>query len=148
RVLSRRGEIAGIAEAHGAIELHRDGFRAERARPYALALVPGRNARLVRRLAAVYGAQVFEADGSDGVLAWCRAHELGLEGPVVTDLLGPAAAESRRASRRKARTDALRIAAAVAMAALLVVLGLQFANDPTGERVLQGRTGEIHTKPR
>src|SRR5689334_20714480 len=36
RVLGRRGVIAGVVEASGAIELHRDGFRAERARPRAL----------------------------------------------------------------------------------------------------------------
>jgi hypothetical protein len=36
----------------------------------------------------------------------------------------------------------------VAVAALLVVAGLQVATDPTGDRVLHGRTGEIHTNPR
>jgi hypothetical protein len=66
RVLACRREIPGIAEASGGIEVHDDGFRAERARPYALVLAPGRNARLVRRLAEAYGAQVVEADRPAG----------------------------------------------------------------------------------
>ena len=41
RVLACRREIPGIAEASGAIEIHEDGFRAERARPYAFLLPPG-----------------------------------------------------------------------------------------------------------
>ena len=146
RILAVRREIPGIVEVCGAIEVHDDGLRAQRARPYALVLAPGRNARLVRRLAEAYGTQVVEADGPDAVLAWCRAHGLGLEESVVAELLGPVEAEQRqRARRRKARVDALRIAVAVGVAALLVVLGLHVATDPPGDRVLHGRTGEIHT---
>jgi hypothetical protein len=64
-------------------------------------------------------------------------------------LLGPANAEEYRRSRReKVRSDALRLAAAVAVVALLAVAGLRFATDPPGDRVLHGRTGEIHTHPR
>ncbi len=149
RVLACRREIPGIAEASGAIEIHEDGFRAERARPYALVLAPGRNALLVRRLADAYGAQVVEADGADAVLAFCRARGLGLDESSVAQLLGPVTAEkSRRARHDSARADALRLAAAVAVVALLVLAGLQFATDPTGDRVLHGRTGEIHTHSR
>src|SRR5688500_16594146 len=36
RILAGRGEVPGIVEASGAIEVHEDGFRAQRARPYAL----------------------------------------------------------------------------------------------------------------
>jgi hypothetical protein len=147
RVLAGRREIAGILEARGATEVHDDGFRAERARPYALVLPPGRNAKLLRRLAAAYGVPVVEVGGADDLLAWCRARGLGLEEPVVAELLGPAElAERRRARRSKARSDALRVAAAMVVAALLVVLGLQVAADPPGDRVLHGRTGEIHTR--
>jgi hypothetical protein len=32
--------------------------------------------------------------------------------------------------------------------ALLVVAGLRLATDPAGDRVLHGRTGEIHTHSR
>jgi hypothetical protein len=149
RVLACRREIPGIAEASGAIEVHEDGFRAERARPYALVLAPDRNARLVRRLAEAYGAQVVEADGADAVLAFCRARGLGLDESTVAELMGPVTAEeARRARRGRARADALRLAAAVAVMALLVVAGLQVATDPPGDRVLHGRTGEIHTHPR
>ena len=149
RVLACRREIPGIAEASGAIEVHEEGFRAERARPYALLLAPGRNARLVRRLAEAYGAQVVEVDGADAVLAFCRARGLGLDESIVAQMLGPATAqESRRARRDRVRADSLRLAAALAVVALLVVAGLRLATDPAGDRVLHGRTGEIHTHSR
>jgi hypothetical protein len=148
RILASRREIPGIAEACGAIEVHEDGFRAERARPYALVLTRGRNARLVRRLAEAYGAQVVEANGTDDVVAFCRAHGLGLGASVVAELLGPVASEERRRARRaRARADALRLAGAIAVVALLLFAGLQAAADPGG-RVLHGRTGEIHTDSR
>jgi hypothetical protein len=148
RVLASRREIPGIVEARGAIELHEDGFRAELARPYALVLGPGRNARLLRRLAEAYGAQVLEADGPDALVTWCRAQGLGLDQTVVAQLLGPEKVdECRRARRQRARRDALRLAAAVAVGAL-VVGGLQVATDPPGDRVLHGRTGEVHPTSR
>ena len=149
RVLASRREIPGIVEACGTIELHDDGFRAERARPHVFFLVPGRNARLVRRLAEAYGAQVVEVDGADALQAFCRAQGLGLDQSLVAQLLGPEKAEQcRRTRRQRARADALRLAAAVALAALLLVAGLQVATDPPGDRVLHGRTGEIHTGSR
>lgn len=145
RVLASRRQIPGIVEAQGAIELHADGFRAERARPYAFLLLPGRNARLVGRLAELYGGEVIEARGADDVLAFCRSRGLGLDEATVAELLGPATAEhSRRARREKVRADAFRLVAALAVVALLVVAGLEILSDPPGERVLKGRTGEIH----
>jgi hypothetical protein len=147
RILAVRREVPGIVEARGAIEVHEDGFRAERARPYALLLAPGRNAGLVHRLAEAYHVPVVEAGGADAVLGWCSAHGLGLAEPVVADLLGPGELEARRRARHaEVRANALRLAAAIVVAALLVVLGLLVATDPTPGRVLHGRTGEIHTR--
>jgi hypothetical protein len=143
RVFAASGVVPGVVEATGAIEVHQDGFRAQRARPYALVLAPGRNRGLVGRLAAAYGVPVVEAGSPDAVLDWCRARSLGLEEAVVTKLLGPAAEERRRAKRRRARTAALRTAAGLAAVALLLVLGL-VATDRPGDRELYGRTGEIH----
>ena len=60
----------------------------------------GRNAALIRRLAAAYEAQVVEVDGPDALLAWCRERELGLEPVVVAELLGP---RDDRARPRRAR---------------------------------------------
>jgi hypothetical protein len=148
RVLASRREVAGIAEARGIIELHEDGFRAEQARPRALVLVPGRNAPLVRRLADAYDAEVLEVDGADALLAACRARGLGLDEATVASLLGPLAEESRRARRRAARANLVRLAAALAVGALLVVGFLQVATDPPCDRVLKGRTGEIHIESR
>jgi hypothetical protein len=145
-VMAVRRVVPGVLEAQGQVEVHEEGFRAGRGRPHALVAAPGRNGRLVRRLAERYGAEVIEADGPDALLAWCRERQLGMDEAVVAGLLGiDDLAERRRAKLRKARTDALRIAAAFAIAVLLVVLGLVVATDPPGDRTLYGRTGEVHT---
>jgi hypothetical protein len=146
RILAGRREIPGIVEASGAIEVHEDGFRAEWARPYALLLAPGRNAALIHRLGAAYHVPIVDVGGADAVLAWCRAHGLGLSAPVVAELLGPDELDARRRTRRaRVRANAFRLAAAVVIAALLVVLGL-VATDPPGERALSGRAGEVRTR--
>ena len=63
--------------------------------------------------------------------------------------MGPATAERyRREKRRTVRRDVLRLGAAVAVVALLVVAGLHFVADPPGDRVIHGRTGEIHIQSR
>jgi hypothetical protein len=139
QVLATRRDVPGIVEARGATEVHEDGFRAERARPYALVLAPGRNAPQAARLAEAYGVGVIEASGPDDLLAWCEQHGLGLGEPVVTELIGP------RARGATARADALRVAAAVLVAAILVFAGLELIPNPPPDRVLNGRTGEIRT---
>jgi hypothetical protein len=147
RIFAGRRQVPGIVEASGAIEVHEDGFRAERARPYALLLVPGRNAGLLHRLAEAYNVPVVDAGGGpDAVLRWCREQKLGLSAPVVAELLGPGEVEARqRARRAKRRAGALRFAAALVVAALVVV-GLLSATDPPDDRVLYGRTGEVHPR--
>jgi hypothetical protein len=148
-VLAARAGVAGVVEAQGPVEVHEDGFRAERARPYALVQTPGRNPHLIRRLAASYDVPIAEVHGPDELLAWCRERELGLDPAVVAELLDTGdPAERRRARRRKTRVDALRVALAVIVAGLLVVLGLQVAGDPPSDRTLFGRAGEVHTPPR
>ena len=142
RIVAARAAIPGVVEASGAIEVHEDGFRAQRARPYALVLAAGRNPGLVRRLAVAYGVPVVEADKPDAVLDWCDARGLGLDDAVVSTLLGPAAEELRRARRRRVRSAALRTAAGLAAVTLLLLLGL-LATDRPGDRTLYGRTGEI-----
>jgi hypothetical protein len=144
-VLAIRRQVPGIVECEGAVQLHADGFRAERARPHAFVLTPGANASLVRRLAERHGAEVAAVDGPQELVEWCRERQLGLAEPAVADLLGPrAAAVAQRSRKRHTRNVVLRIALAVAVAGGLVALGLGLQNDPPGERVLNGRTGEIH----
>src|SRR5688500_3006302 len=136
RILAGRREIPGIVEARGAIEVHEDGFRAERARPYALLLAPGRNAALAHRLGEAYHVRIVEVADADAVLDWCSEHGLGLAPAVVAELLGADELDERRRARRSnVRANAFRVAAAVVVAALLVVLGL-IATDPPGERTL------------
>ena len=141
-MLSLRRQIAGVAEARGAVELHRDGFRAEQARPCALFLVPGAPAALVARLAETYAAELVPARGPGAIVDWCRARGLGLEPAVVDELLGPERLAERRRSLRKGR---LRAAGALAAIVALLAIGLAATADP-GDRTLFGRTGEVHPR--
>jgi hypothetical protein len=145
-VLAVRGVVAGILEAQGPVEVHEDGFRAERGRPYALVATPGRNTQRIRRLAERYDAELVELSGPDALLAHCREHGPGMDRDVVAELLGIADPDEReRAKLRRARIDLLRFVAAFVVSLLLIALGLALATDPPGPRTLYGRTGEIHT---
>jgi hypothetical protein len=138
RVLATRRDVAGIVEAEGAVEVYEDGFRAERGRPYGLVVVPGRNADQIGRLAKAYGVDVIEVSGADALLAWCAERGLGLSDRVVADLVEPS-------EKRPRKSGALRFIAAVAVAALLVVAGIELIPEPESGKVLKGRSGEIRT---
>jgi hypothetical protein len=138
QVLASRRDIVGIVEADGATEVHREGFRAERARPYALVFVPGRNRSQIDRLARAYHVDVAEVSGADALLAWCTERGLGLSAAVVERLVPPE-------DHARRRNGALRLAAALAVAALLVLGGLQLIPEQEHGKVLHGRTGEIRT---
>jgi hypothetical protein len=143
RVLAGRFEQPGIVEAAGAIELQHDGFRAERARPYAFVVTPGSNAHRAERLASRYGATVARVKDADALLAWCRERGLGLDAATVDDLLGPEHASERLQTRRhQRRRDALRVTAAVAVGAGLIAAGWAFASGPAAGPI-NGRTGHV-----
>jgi hypothetical protein len=142
RVLGAWREVPGIVAADGPTEVHEEGFRAARARPHALVLAPGRNAKQVARLAEAYAVPVIELRGPRELLAWCTERELGLDEAVVARLLGPDAA---RAKTRRRRTNALRLAGALVVAAILVVAGVQLNPEEPPGRELKGRTGDIRT---
>jgi hypothetical protein len=147
RALATRREVAGIVEAAGTVEVHPDGFRAERGRPHALVLVPGRNAALVGRLARAYGAEVAEVRGAAELVELCRERRLGLEASVVDELLGPGRVEAwRRASRRKARLDAARLTAALLAAAVIAAIALEERPDPSAPPDTPGETGRAHVR--
>jgi hypothetical protein len=143
-VMAVRRVVPGVLEAQGPVEVHEDGFRAQRARPYALVAIPGRNAELVRRLADRYGVAVIDATRPEELLAYCHQHRLGMDERVVAELLGIGdPGERRRAKLRKARIDVLRVAAAVVISVLLVALGLAVTTDPPAGSTLYGRTGQV-----
>jgi hypothetical protein len=142
-VLAARGTVPGIVEAQGAIEVHEDGFRAARARPYALFIKPGSNAAKIRRLADRYGVSVVEIRGPRELLAYCREKQIGMDEEVVSDLLGTGDLRERR--RARFRKDALRLVAALLLAGVLTAAGLALTSkEPPGTK-LYGRTGEIRT---
>jgi hypothetical protein len=145
RVLSSRFVLPGIVEADGAVEVHEDGFRAQRARPYAFVRLPGRNPYLIDRLAAAYGAQILDLRRPEELLAVCEVRNLGLRESVVHELLGVEAVEARRrARRRKRRNDALRVAAAVLVTAALGALGPAFDDTRAhGQHDLYGPAGDV-----
>jgi hypothetical protein len=144
RVLASRFEVPGVVEAAGAIQLQDDGFRAQRAKPYALVVTPGRNARLVERVARRYGAEVVEVPNPDALVAWCRKRGLGLSPDTVAEILGPEHVALRRgARRRKLRRDVLGSAAAAVLSVGLLGLGLQFESGPPSPHGVYGRTGWV-----
>ena len=147
RILRSRFDLPGIVEADGAVEVHEDGFRAQRARPYAFVRLPGRNPFLIERLAAAYGAEVLDLRRPEELLAVCRERSLGLQEPVVEELIGAEAiAERRRARARQRRNDALQVVAALLVGALLCALALAL----TGlDRLLTpGQAAKSGTAPR
>jgi hypothetical protein len=144
RVLASRFEVPGVVEAAGAIELQDDGFRAQRARPYAFVVTPGRNTKLAERLARRYGARVVQVGGADALVAWCRERGLGLDEQTVGELLGPERVGERHAARRRRRRrDALRAAATVALIGALLIAGAALASGPPSPHGVYGRTGWV-----
>ncbi|MGZ4269060.1 MAG: hypothetical protein ACXVFN_14265 [Solirubrobacteraceae bacterium] len=142
RACSFRREVAGILEAWGAVEVHADGFRAERGRPHALVLLPRGNARRLERLAAVYDADLLRLDGPGALLAHCRERGLGLGEDVVAEFLGPEVVAGGRRERR--RRGAL---TAVAAAAVLALGGVDVIAGPGTQqgKVPHGRSGDVRT---
>jgi hypothetical protein len=126
RVLASRFDLPGIVEADGAVEVHEEGFRAARARPYAFVRLPGRNPFLIDRLSAMYGAEVIDVRRPGELLAFCRERGLGLAEPAVVDLLGAETLRERRRERARMRRDA--ILRFVALALVLAVLGVLAAH--------------------
>jgi hypothetical protein len=141
RVCGVRREVPGILEASGAIEVHADGFRAQRGRPHALVLLPGGNSRRLERLAEAYDAELLHLTGPDALLAHCREHGLGLREEVIAGLVDTEALAAGRHRRR--RRAALALVGAVAAAIALV--GIVQAIDPGPEhgKVVKGRAGEV-----
>ena len=139
RCLAVSGDVPGIVEARGTIELDHDGLRAQRARPYTLVRARGSNPALLDRLAVAYGVPIVDVRGPDDLLAWCRERGLGLSEEAVDSLLGPRVRE-----RRRVAPVALRLAAVAAVVAVLLLLGI--GDDPEGERELQGRTGPVQVE--
>jgi hypothetical protein len=149
RVLASRFDVPGIVEAAGAVQVHEEGFRAQRARPHALVATPGRNARLVARLGERYGVEVIEVSGPDALLRWCHDRDLGLAQPVVDGLIGAEAkAECVQARRRRRRKDAIGLGAALAVAAALLSFGGAFASGPPSPNGVYGRTGWVVPPPK
>ena len=89
-----QGEILGVIEAWGRVELHAGGFRAERARPIALFVVENETtlavARALRRTAKRYECELIELETRRGIEVECRRRGWGLSREVVAELV-PAA---------------------------------------------------------
>jgi hypothetical protein len=141
RVCGVRREVPGILEASGAVEVHADGFRAQRGRPHALVLLPGGNPRRLERLAETYNLELLRLDGPEALLAHCRERGLGLDQRVVAELVGTESLVARRRERRRRGV----LAAAGIAAAALALTGIAVAVDPGTEhgKVLKGRAGEV-----
>ncbi len=142
KVLGMRWEVPGVVELAGAVEVHREGLRAERARPYALFVLPSANAARAERLAAAHRAQVVPVRGADEAAAWCRDRGLGLSPAEVERLLGPEAlAKEQRARRHRRRVTGLKLGAITAVVAAAIAGGI-VAFDPPDHRLF-GRSGWV-----
>src|SRR3954447_9771166 len=145
RVLATRRQVTGIVECDGAVEVHADGFRGARGRPYALVVTPMRNAALVERLAHAYGAVVVEVSGPAELAEWCHERGLGMDAAVVDGLLGPdAMARSRRDARRRSRRLVAGLTAWLVGSVLLALIPAAALPEPPGPRDVYGRGGHFH----
>ncbi|MGA8217283.1 MAG: hypothetical protein WB771_01865 [Solirubrobacterales bacterium] len=86
------GEISGLVEACGRIEVHESGFRAERARP--AVLLVGRSWSALRRrgveqVARLHGAQVLEIGCAEELVEYCERRGGALDPGSVAELLEP-----------------------------------------------------------
>jgi len=146
RVLAARREVAGIVECDGTVEVHAEGFRAQRGRPHAIVVTPMRNAALAGRLASAYDAEVASVSGPDALAAWCHDRGLGLEAPVVDEMLGrpDAAGHERREGRRRARRLVAGLLVWMLISIVLTLIAVVAWPDPSGPHDVYGRAGHVH----
>ena len=108
-----QGEILGVIEAWGRVELHAGGFRAERARPIALFVVADETTlaevRVLHQVAERYECELIELQARGEIEAECRRRDWGLGREVVAELVpatetweAPAGVPAPRAPRAEA----------------------------------------------
>ena len=124
RVLQWRWFQPGIVEAWGGVEVHLDGFRAERARVHALVSLPARFPAQLRRLAAAYETGILELRTPAELVAHCEARALGLAEPTVAALLGADYDAARSAGLRRRRAEAAWLTGAALAAGAPLVAAL------------------------
>ena len=146
-VLASRFVLAGVVECDGAVEVHGEGFRAERGRPHALVLTPLRNRAQIGRLAEAYHADVADVRGPAELVAWCHERGLGLEPAAVDRLLGPgAAAQSYKERVGRSRRLVLGILAWLVVSVILSIAAAAAMPGPKGPHEVCGRTGCFQVK--
>ena len=134
RLRRRRGRRRG--------EVHRDGFRAERARPRAFFATPQSNTALLGRLPRRHAPRSCPSGARTGSSPGAGSTTSGSTPPSSTSCSAP------RASRRPPRAPddpAPARRRRVAIAAMLF-LGLELTANP-GDRPLFGRTGPVQGSP-
>jgi hypothetical protein len=123
--------IAGIVEAWGRVEIHEQGFRAELARPVAIALVGTPQdsdlGLIAARIARRYRAELIEVEKPEDLVPYCRERGLGLSREIVGSLLAevPASAPESPATPPGRSEPALRERVVdFALDALVVLVGI------------------------
>lgn len=88
---TRHVEIVGIVEAWGTVHVHREGFRAQYARPAALLLIGADRdsdyGRLLTDLAIAHRARVVELEGPASIAPWCSEAGVGLSPEQIDELV-------------------------------------------------------------
>jgi hypothetical protein len=87
----RNLDVVGVVEAWGTIHVHREGFRAQYARPAILLLIgAGRDSdygRFVTDLAIAHRARVVGLEAPAAIAPWCQENGLGMSADEVDALL-------------------------------------------------------------
>jgi hypothetical protein len=99
-----QGEVVGVVEAWGRVQLHASGFRAQNARPIALFELPTNTvaeARALRQAARDYDCELIELEDWSEIEAVCARRGWGLGRGVVAELV-PAEVEREQAAPRPA----------------------------------------------
>jgi hypothetical protein len=90
-VAATMGNVVGIVEAWGKLELHVGGFRAQFARPHAFVRAPGREPHAeIQNIAAHHDAHVLTVEGGEELYEHCLRHELGIAEQVLEESFGTA----------------------------------------------------------
>ena len=108
------GEVFGVIEAWGRIEVHAEGFRAEYARPAALfwrAAEPESERRRIERLAKRYGCAAIPLGRGESLAQACASRGWGIKPHAVAELVGVAYEDELRTGAGRRATARARGAA-------------------------------------
>ncbi len=116
-------EVLGVIEAWGRVELHRDGFRAEYAKPHAIVRIGGTGVGGTRAIAERHRVGHLSFDSTAELLSYCESHGLGLSEGSIRDLVPAGPSYGPGYSPPSSRTSIRSFASSLGELALALVTG-------------------------